>query len=106
MIKDAIERLLFASRFLLTPLYLALAFSLLALLAKTGLHLYQFIVQLPYPQRRRGSAVGTGARRHDAHGFPRRNRLYLGLYEFRRAGRRCGKTTGGRIGSPKSTSAN
>ncbi|MFY9970794.1 MAG: TIGR00645 family protein [Roseiarcus sp.] len=47
MIKDAIERLLFASRFLLTPLYLALAFSLLALLAKTGLHLYQFIVQLP-----------------------------------------------------------
>ncbi|MBV8106449.1 MAG: TIGR00645 family protein [Hyphomicrobiales bacterium] len=47
MIKDAIERLLFASRFLLTPLYLALAFSLVALLAKTGVHLYQFIVQLP-----------------------------------------------------------
>ena len=48
MIKDAIERVLFASRFLLTPLYLALAVSLIALLAKTGLHLYQFIVQLPY----------------------------------------------------------
>jgi uncharacterized protein (TIGR00645 family) len=47
MIKEAIERVLFASRFLLTPLYLALAFSLVALLAKTGLHLYQFIVQLP-----------------------------------------------------------
>jgi uncharacterized protein (TIGR00645 family) len=48
MIKDAIERVLFASRFLLTPLYLALAVSLIALLGKTGLHLYQFIVQLPY----------------------------------------------------------
>jgi len=46
MIKDAIERVLFASRFLLAPLYLALAFSLVALLAKTGLHLYQFITQL------------------------------------------------------------
>ncbi len=47
MIKNAIERLLFASRFLLTPLYLALAVSLLALLAKSGLHLYQLLTQLP-----------------------------------------------------------
>jgi uncharacterized protein (TIGR00645 family) len=47
MIKDAIERVLFASRFLLTPLYLALALSLIALLAKAGLHLYQLLTQLP-----------------------------------------------------------
>ena len=46
MIKDAFERLLFASRFLLAPLYLALAFSLLALLFKAGLHLYQLLTQL------------------------------------------------------------
>ena len=47
MIKNAFERLLFASRFLLTPLYLALAVSLLALLAKAGLHLYHLLPQLP-----------------------------------------------------------
>jgi uncharacterized protein (TIGR00645 family) len=47
MIKDAIERVLFASRFLLTPLYLALALSLIALLGKAGVHLYQLITQLP-----------------------------------------------------------
>ena len=46
MIKDAFERLLFASRFLLTPLYLALAVSLLALLGKAALHLYQLLTQL------------------------------------------------------------
>ena len=47
MIRNAIERVLFASRFLLTPLYLALAVSLLALLAKSGLHLYHLLTQLP-----------------------------------------------------------
>jgi uncharacterized protein (TIGR00645 family) len=47
MIKNAFERMLFASRFLLTPLYLALAISLLALVGKAGLHLYQLITQLP-----------------------------------------------------------
>jgi len=47
MIKDAFERVLFASRFLLAPLYLALAVSLLALLFKAGLHLYQLLTQLP-----------------------------------------------------------
>src|SRR5271167_1467715 len=46
MIKDAFERLLFASRYLLTPLYLALAFSLLALLAKAGREVYELISQL------------------------------------------------------------
>ena len=43
MIQDAFERLLFAARFLLTPLYLALAFCLLAFLAKAGLHLYHLV---------------------------------------------------------------
>jgi uncharacterized protein (TIGR00645 family) len=47
MIKDAVERFLFASRFLLTPLYLGLAVSLIALLGKAGLHLYQLFTQLP-----------------------------------------------------------
>jgi uncharacterized protein (TIGR00645 family) len=47
MIKVAIERFLFASRFLLAPLYLALAISLLALLGKAALHLYQLLTQLP-----------------------------------------------------------
>ena len=47
MIKDAFERLLFASRYLLTPLYFALAISLLALLGKAGLHLYQLLTRLP-----------------------------------------------------------
>jgi uncharacterized protein (TIGR00645 family) len=47
MIRNAFERFLFASRFLLAPLYLALAISLVALLAKGGLHLYEFLTQLP-----------------------------------------------------------
>ncbi len=47
MIRDAFERLLFASRFLLAPLYLALAISLVALIYKAGLHLYQLLTQLP-----------------------------------------------------------
>jgi uncharacterized protein (TIGR00645 family) len=47
MIKDAFERLLFAGRFLLAPLYLALAISLVALIGKAGLHLYQLLTQLP-----------------------------------------------------------
>lgn len=46
MIRDAFERILFASRFLLAPLYLALAISLLTLIAKASLHLYQLLTQL------------------------------------------------------------
>jgi uncharacterized protein (TIGR00645 family) len=46
MIKDAFERVLFASRYLLAPLYLALAVSLVALIFKAGLHLYQLLTQL------------------------------------------------------------
>jgi len=46
MIKDAFERVLFASRFLLVPLYLALAISLVSLIGKTGLHLYQLLTRL------------------------------------------------------------
>jgi uncharacterized protein (TIGR00645 family) len=46
MIKDAFERLLFAGRFLLAPLYLALAISLVSLIGKTGLHLYELLTQL------------------------------------------------------------
>ena len=46
MIRNAFERLLFASRFLLAPLYLALAISLVALLGKGGLHLYHLLSQL------------------------------------------------------------
>lgn len=47
MIQDAFERLLFAARFLLAPLYLALAISLVALLAKASMHLYELLTQLP-----------------------------------------------------------
>jgi uncharacterized protein (TIGR00645 family) len=47
MIKLAFERLLFAGRFLLAPLYLALAISLVALIFKAGLHLYQLLIDLP-----------------------------------------------------------
>ena len=47
MIKNAVERFLFASRYLLAPLYLALAVSLVALLGKAGLHLYELLTQLP-----------------------------------------------------------
>src|SRR5271165_2894646 len=46
MIKNWIERFLFASRFLLTPLYLGLAVSLLALLFKASTHLYQLLTQI------------------------------------------------------------
>jgi uncharacterized protein (TIGR00645 family) len=46
MIKDAFERVLFASRFLLAPLYLALAISLVALVVKTSIHLYELLTQL------------------------------------------------------------
>jgi uncharacterized protein (TIGR00645 family) len=47
MIRDAFERVLFAARFLLAPLYLALAISLVAILVKAGLHLYGLLTQLP-----------------------------------------------------------
>jgi uncharacterized protein (TIGR00645 family) len=46
MFKQRFERLLFASRFLLTPLYLALAVSLIALIVKTGVHLWELLTQL------------------------------------------------------------
>ena len=46
MLKTWVERFLFASRFLLTPLYLALAISLLALLFKSGMHVYSLFTQL------------------------------------------------------------
>ena len=45
MIRSWVERILFASRFLLTPLYLALAVSLLALLFKSGKHLFELLTQ-------------------------------------------------------------
>src|SRR5271169_6226502 len=47
MFRDAFERLLFAARFLLAPLYLALAISLVAILFKSGVHLYDLLWQLP-----------------------------------------------------------
>lgn len=47
MIREAFERLLFAARFLLAPLYLALAISLVAIVFKSGLHLYELLTQLP-----------------------------------------------------------
>jgi uncharacterized protein (TIGR00645 family) len=47
MIRDAFERVLFTARFLLAPLYLALAVSLVALLFKGGMHLYELLSQLP-----------------------------------------------------------
>ena len=46
MIRDVFERFLFGCRFLLTPLYLILAVSLLALLAKSGLHAYELVSHL------------------------------------------------------------
>ncbi len=46
MLKNWVERFLFASRFLLTPLYLALAISLLALLFKTAVHLWALFSQI------------------------------------------------------------
>jgi uncharacterized protein (TIGR00645 family) len=47
MFRDAFERILFAARFLLAPLYLALAISLVAILFKSGVHLYDLMWQLP-----------------------------------------------------------
>ena len=47
MFKKPFEQFLFACRFLLTPLYLALAISLIALIVKTGLHLWELLTQLP-----------------------------------------------------------
>ena len=47
MIRNAFERVLFSARFLLAPLYLALAISLVALLLKGGMHLYDLLIQLP-----------------------------------------------------------
>ena len=47
MIRNAFERVLFSARFLLAPLYLALAISLVALLLKGCLHLYDLLMQLP-----------------------------------------------------------
>ena len=46
MFKRPFERFLFACRFLLTPLYLMLALSLIALLAKSGIHLWELLTQL------------------------------------------------------------
>ena len=40
----ALERLLFATRWLLVPLYLALGFALLALIAKAGLRVYELAI--------------------------------------------------------------
>ena len=40
MIRKSFEKLLFASRWLLAPFYLALVVALLALLAKVGVHVY------------------------------------------------------------------
>ena len=40
MIKSSFEKILFASRWLLTPFYVALAFALAALLAKVGVRVY------------------------------------------------------------------
>src|ERR1700734_1672250 len=47
MIRESFQPLLFAARFLLAPLYLALAVSLVAILYKSGFHLYELITQLP-----------------------------------------------------------
>jgi uncharacterized protein (TIGR00645 family) len=45
VIKLSIERLLLASRWLLTPFYLALVFALLALLGKVGVRVYEMATQ-------------------------------------------------------------
>ena len=45
MIKTSLERLLFASRWLLAPFYVALALALLALLAKVGVRVYDVTMQ-------------------------------------------------------------
>jgi len=46
MIRYWFERFLFASRFLLAPLYFVLAVGLLAMLAKAGQHVYELVVHL------------------------------------------------------------
>ena len=46
MIKASLEKLLFASRWLLAPFYIALVFALLALLAKVGVRVYNLATQL------------------------------------------------------------
>ena len=51
MFRDGFERLLFAARFLLAPLYLALAISLVAILFKSGLHLYDLLMAVADSQR-------------------------------------------------------
>ncbi len=45
MLRNWVERFLFASRFLLTPLYLALAVSLLVLLFKSAIHVFELFTQ-------------------------------------------------------------
>ncbi len=45
MIKPSFERILFASRWLLAPFYVALIFALLALLAKVGVRVYNLATQ-------------------------------------------------------------
>jgi uncharacterized protein (TIGR00645 family) len=47
MLKSVIERILFASRWLLVPFYLALTVSLFFLLFKGGQELIHYVVQLP-----------------------------------------------------------
>ncbi|MGO4869931.1 MAG: YqhA family protein [Roseiarcus sp.] len=46
MIKSSFEKILFASRWLLAPFYVALVFALLALLAKVGVRVYDLATQL------------------------------------------------------------
>jgi uncharacterized protein (TIGR00645 family) len=45
VIKPLFEKILFASRWLLTPFYVALVFALLALLAKVGVRVYDLATQ-------------------------------------------------------------
>jgi len=44
VIRESFEKLLFASRWLLAPFYLALVVTLLALLAKVGVHVYDLAI--------------------------------------------------------------
>ena len=46
MFINLLERILFASRYMLTPLYFILAVSLLALLGKSAIHVYELVVHL------------------------------------------------------------
>ena len=46
MIKTTFERILFASRWLLAPFYVALVFALLALVAKTGIRVFDLVTHL------------------------------------------------------------